>query len=80
MNATRLFWDYSKMTNTSIDHPSITPPRQARPPSRVGKRPVTSYVDKATHKRLRMLAIELEKSNQQILHEALQDYLDKHEK
>ena len=45
------------------------------PPSRAGKRPVTTYVDKDLHKALRRLGVELDKSNQEMLHEALLEYL-----
>ena len=50
-----------------------------RPPSRVGKKPVTAYVSVEEHKRLRRLGIELDKSTQQIISEALEDYLQRHE-
>ena len=50
-----------------------------RPPSRIGKRPVTAYVTQAQHKQLRRLGIELEKSNQQIISEALADYMRRHQ-
>ncbi len=49
-----------------------------RPPSRVGKKPVTAYVSKEEHKRLRKLGIELDKSTQQIISEALTDYMRRH--
>ncbi len=50
-----------------------------RPPSRVGKKPVTAYVSKEEHKRLRRLGVELDKSTQQIITEALADYMLKYE-
>ena len=49
-----------------------------RPPSRVGKKPVTAYVTKEEHKRLRQLGITLDKSTQQIITEALTDYMRRH--
>ena len=49
-----------------------------KPPSRAGKKPVTAYVNRDTHKRLRILGIELDKSNQVMVHEALLTYLEKH--
>ena len=49
-----------------------------RPPSRLGKKPVTAYVDKQTHKQLRSLGLELEKSNQEMILEALHDYFERH--
>ncbi len=48
------------------------------PPSRAGKKPVTTYIDLDTHKELRMLGIQLGKSSQQMLSEALVDYLERH--
>ena len=50
------------------------------PPSRAGKKPVTTYIDLDTHKELRMLGIRLDKSSQQMLSEALSDYLRRHAK
>lgn len=56
------------------------PPVMAnRPPSRQGKKPVTAYVDKQIHRRLRSLGLELEKSNQEMIVEALNDYFERHE-
>lgn len=49
-----------------------------RPPSRQGKKPVTAYVDKQTHKQLRTLGLDLEKSNQEMILEALNDYFERH--
>lgn len=51
---------------------------QSKPPSRVGKKPVTAYVTKDLHRELRMLGIELDKSSQEMLTEALQAYLKRH--
>lgn len=48
------------------------------PPSRVGKKPVTAYVSRDVHKQLRMLGLELDKSNQEMLSEALEDYFARH--
>ncbi len=50
----------------------------AQPPSRQGKKPVTAYVDKEIHKQLRVLGLDLEKSNQEMIVEALNDYLERH--
>ena len=47
------------------------------PPSRQGKKPITAYVDPQTHKQLRLLGVELGKSNQEMIVEALEDYLGK---
>ena len=53
--------------------------KSMKPPSRVGKKPVTAYVSKEIYRRIRLLGIELEKSNQDIVKDALADYLRKHE-
>ena len=53
-------------------------PRTARPPSRVGKKPVTAYVDKAAHKQLRSLGLDLDKSTQDMIVEAINDYFERH--
>ena len=50
----------------------------ARPPSREGKKPVTAYLEKDAHKQLRVLGIDLEKSNQDMIIEALNDYFERH--
>ncbi len=49
-----------------------------RPPSRVGKKPVTAYVEKTAHKQLRSLGLDLEKSSQDMIVEALNDYFELH--
>ncbi len=53
-------------------------PRTARPPSRQGKKSVTAYVDRAAHKQLRSLGLDLDKSNQDMLVEAINDYFERH--
>ena len=52
----------------------------AKPPSRVGKKPVTAYVTKDLHREFRMLGIELDKSSQEMLTEALEEYLRRHKR
>lgn len=52
--------------------------KPSRPPSREGKRPVTAYLEKDAHKQLRVLGIDLEKSNQEMIIEALNDYFERH--
>ena len=54
-------------------------PKQPLPPSRVGKKPVTAYVDRDLHKQIRRLGIELDKSNQDIVLEAVEAYLKNHQ-
>ncbi len=53
-------------------------PRTARPPSRLGKKPVTAYVDKTAHKQLRSLGLDLDKSTQDMIVEAINDYFKRH--
>ena len=53
-------------------------PMIARPPSRVGKKPVTAYLEKTAHKQLRSLGLDLEKSSQDMIVEALNDYFEFH--
>ena len=55
--------------------PSI---KTAKPPSRSGKKPVTAYVEKTAHKQLRSLGLDLDKSNQDMIVEALNDYFSRH--
>jgi hypothetical protein len=52
--------------------------KTARPPSRAGRKPVTAYVDKTAHKQLRSLGIDLEKSTQGMIIDALNDYFERH--
>jgi hypothetical protein len=64
---------------TAAPRSDARPPAMAtRPPSRQGKKPVTAYVDKQVHKQLRSLGLELEKSNQEMITEALNDYFERH--
>ena len=53
-------------------------PRTARPPSRQGKKPVTAYVDRTAHKQLRSLGLDLDKSTQEMIVEAINDYFQRH--
>lgn len=57
--------------NTSKDDPA------RMPPSRQGKKAVTAYVDPETHKRLRILGLELGMSSQDMIIEALKDFFEK---
>ncbi len=53
-------------------------PMTARPPSRIGKKPVTAYVAKNAHKQIRSLGLDLDKSTQDMIVEALNDYFERH--
>jgi len=50
----------------------------ARSPSRVGKKPVTAYVETTAHRQLRFLGLDLDKSVQVMVVEALNDYFERH--
>ncbi|MEM7218307.1 MAG: ribbon-helix-helix domain-containing protein [Pseudomonadota bacterium] len=62
----------------NIDAPAgrESPARAPLPPSRANKKPVTCWVSRETHRRLRLLALERDASNQEILSAALAQYLD----
>ncbi len=62
------------MPQENVSHTPMT----ARPPSRVGKKPVTAYLEKTAHKQLRSLGLDLEKSSQEMIIEALNDYFELH--
>ena len=66
-----------KPPKKSSGDPLTRPDGRSLPPSRQGKKPITAYVDPQTHKRLRLMGGELEKSNQEMIIEALEDYLEK---
>jgi len=50
----------------------------ARPLSRLGKKPVTAYVERNAHKQLRLLGLDLDRSTQSMIVEALNDYFERH--
>ena len=74
------------MAGTVAPLPTVTPtvasksPAQPRPPSRRGKRNVSAYIDATAAKQLRLLAVELDRSTQSLLEEALNDLFRKHGK
>ncbi len=49
-------------------------------PSRAGKTPVTAFVAKPVLRQLKLLTVELEMSQQDIIIAALSDYFEKNEK
>ena len=59
--------------------PAETTPA-VRPPSRVGLRAVTVYVDPAAHRQLRILAVEQDRPSQELMVEALNDLFQKYDK
>ena len=50
----------------------------APPKSRLGKKPVTAYVARNAHKQLRLLGLDLGRSTQSMVIEALNDYFERH--
>ena len=50
----------------------------AQPKSRLGKKPVTAYVARNAHKQLRLLGLDLDRSTQSMVIEALNDYFERH--
>lgn len=59
----------------------LTPPAPQRLPvaaSRVGKRSISDHVDPAVQKQLRRLSVDLERSHQSLLDEALNDLFRKY--
>ena len=58
---------------------TVDPPRY-RPPSRRGLRAMTVYVDPAVHRQLRLMGIELERSAQEMVSEAIGDFFVKNGK
>lgn len=49
-----------------------------RPPSRRGLKGLTVWVDPAIHRQLRMMALELDRSAEDMLREAVGDLFQKH--
>lgn len=58
--------------------PSRPLPPTTRAPSRVGKRNVSAYINATAAKQLRLLAVELDRSTQGLVEEALNDLFRKH--
>lgn len=54
--------------------------RQPVAASRIGKRSISGHVDPAVQKQLRRLAVDLERSHQSLLDEALNDLFRKYNK
>lgn len=52
----------------------------SQPPSRRGKKPLTVYLDPAVIKQLKMIGLESDSTNQDMVIEALNDFFTKHGK
>ena len=50
------------------------------PPGRSGRKAVTVYLDPAAHRQLRLLALEQDRSGQDLVMEAIDDLFGKHGK
>jgi len=59
------------------DETGTRPASNRLPPSRQGKKAITAYVDPEMHKRLRLLGVELDKSTQEMIIEALDEYFQR---
>lgn len=59
---------------------SASAPASGRPPSRVGKRVVSAYLDATAAKQLRLLSAESDRSTQALVEEALNDLFRKYGK
>lgn len=67
--------------HTAPAHPRALPEPAGSnrlPPSRQGKKAVTAYVEPEMHKQLRLLGLELGKSSQEMIIEALEEYFARH--
>lgn len=55
-------------------------PSPKRPPSRVGKKPITGYYAPEVSKQLRRMSLDMDRSLENLLAEALNDFFRKHKK
>jgi hypothetical protein len=62
---------------TTRQHDSMTAKQYPISETREGKKAVTFYINKASHRQLRLLSIQTEISVQNILVEAMNDYFQK---
>src|SRR5690606_16216390 len=79
-NVNKLKQAMQSMAATTVQERPQSEPQRANPTqhSRRGKRAVTFYVQDAAQKQLRLLSIEVEKSSQALLEQALNDLFRKH--
>ena len=64
----------------TVGSPPTRSESAAPPPSRRGRKAVTVYLDAAAHRQLRLLALEQNRSGQDLLLEAVDDLFSKHGK
>lgn len=60
------------------ERPAISPSKPQRPPSRVGKKVISGYFEPQASKQLARLAIDQDRSNEDLLREALNDLFTKY--
>lgn len=65
--------------NAAVE-PQATVSTYSQPPSRRGKKPLTVYLDPAVIKQLKIIGIETETTNQDMVIDALNDFFTKHGK
>ena len=72
-------------SQTEVPSPEAEPAREApkstnkyRNPKREGKKALMTFVDKGTHKKLKLLAIEKEKNMEDLFQEAVELLLEMH--
>ena len=72
-------------SQTEVPSPEAEPDREApkstnkyRNPKREGKKALMTFVDKGTHKKLKLLAIEKEKNMEDLFQEAVELLLEMH--
>lgn len=67
-------------TNPPPTAPAPAPPEDQshRPPSRRGMKALTVWVDPAVHRQIRMMALEQNRSTEDMLREALADLFQKY--
>ena len=72
-------------SQTEVPSPKAEPEREApkstnkyRNPKREGKKALMTFVDKGTHKKLKLLAIEKEKNMEDLFQEAVELLLEMH--
>ena len=72
-------------SQTQVPSPEAEPAREApkstnkyRNPKREGKKALMTFVDKGTHKKLKLLAIEKEKNMEDLFQEAVELLLEMH--
>ena len=70
---------FTSKAQAAAPAPAPQPEAQARrPPSRRGLKALTVWVDPAVHQQVRMMALEQDRSAEDVLREAVADLFQKH--